>query len=97
MRSFDGRLAGQTWETPFIPVPSGRIGGDQISTIDNFHQAYAQRTGNRFDGLPVQGVTFRVEAVIPTSKVEYPGSRPAARARPPRAATPRSTTFTTSR
>lgn len=73
VRSFDGRLAGQTWETPFIPVPSGRIGGDQISTmIDNFHQAYAQRTGNRFDGLPVQGVTFRVEAVIPTSKVEYP-------------------------
>jgi N-methylhydantoinase A len=73
VRSFDGRLAGQTWETPFIPVPSGRIGKAQIGTmIENFHTAYAARTGNRFDGLPVQGVTFRVEAVFPTNKVDYP-------------------------
>ncbi len=72
-RSFDGRLAGQTWETPFIPVPAGRIDAEAAQTmIANFHDAYATRTGNRFTMLPVQGVTYRVEAVIPTAKVEYP-------------------------
>jgi N-methylhydantoinase A len=71
-RSFDGRLVGQTWETPFIDVPGGTLGGDQIEEmIENFHVVYQQRAGNRFDALPVQGVTYRVQASVPIDKVAY--------------------------
>ena len=71
-RSFDGRLVGQTWETPFIDVPSGTLGSEQIEQlIENFHVAYTERTGNRFDALPVQGVTYRVQARVPIDKVAY--------------------------
>jgi len=73
VRSFDGRLAGQTWETPFIAVPSGEIGADEIAEmVRNFHDAYEERSGNRFEALPVQGVTYRVQAVIKSKKVSYP-------------------------
>jgi N-methylhydantoinase A len=71
-RSFDGRLVGQTWETPFIDVPGGTLGPEQIEEmIENFHVAYLERTGNRFDALPVQGVTYRVQASVPIDKVAY--------------------------
>lgn len=71
-RSFDGRLVGQTWETPFIDVPGGILGPDQIEQmIENFHVAYQERSGNRFDALPVQGVTYRVQASVPIDKVAY--------------------------
>jgi N-methylhydantoinase A len=73
VRSFDGRLAGQTWETPFIEVPDGEITADAVATmVSNFHDAYAERSGNRFEALPVQGVTYRVQAVAQSDKVEYP-------------------------
>jgi len=73
VRSFDGRLLGQTWETPFIGVPSGKIDKQAVlQMIANFHEVYKTRSGNRFDALPVQGVTYRVEAVIAAPKVEYP-------------------------
>jgi N-methylhydantoinase A len=39
--------------------------------IANFHQAYSERNGNRFDTIPVQGVTYRLRAVLPTDKVAY--------------------------
>ena len=72
-RSFDARLAGQTWETPFVAVPGGTIGPDEVATMEsNFHNAYQQRSGNRFEAMPVQGVTYRVQAVIAGQKVEYP-------------------------
>jgi N-methylhydantoinase A len=72
VRSFDGLLVGQSWETPFIPVPSGRIDAAAIEQmISSFHDTYAERTGNRFEDLPVQGVTYRVEAVIAAQKVDY--------------------------
>jgi N-methylhydantoinase A len=72
-RSFDARLLGQTWETPFIAVPGGTIDADAIATmIEEFHVVYEQRTGNRFDALPVQGVTYRVRARVPVDKVDYP-------------------------
>lgn len=71
-RSFDGRLVGQTWETPFIDVPGGTLGGEEIEQmIENFHVTYKQRAGNRFDALPVQGVTYRVQATVPIDKVAY--------------------------
>lgn len=73
VRSFDGRLAGQTWETPFIGVPDGEIDADAVATmVSNFHDAYSERSGNRFEALPVQGVTYRVQAVAKAEKVEYP-------------------------
>lgn len=73
VRSFDARLAGQTWETPFIAVPGGEIDAGAVETmIGNFHDAYEQRTGNRFEALPVQGVTYRVDAVVSAEKVEFP-------------------------
>jgi N-methylhydantoinase A len=72
-RSFDGRLYGQTWETPFVPVPDGAITPDGIATmIADFHRSYEERSGNRFEFVPVQGVTFRVRAVVDAAKVEYP-------------------------
>jgi N-methylhydantoinase A len=73
VRSFDGRLLGQSWETPFIPIPPGRVTPDTIETmIANFHDVYESRSGNRFPAMPVQGVTYRVATIIPTAKVEYP-------------------------
>jgi N-methylhydantoinase A len=73
VRSFDGRLAGQTWETPFISVPDGEITAEAVEQmIVNFHDAYAERSGNKFEALPVQGVTYRVQAVVHADKVEYP-------------------------
>jgi N-methylhydantoinase A len=72
-RSFDGRLYGQTWETPFVPVPDGRIDADGIAAmVEDFHRVYEERSGNRFEFIPVQGVTFRVRAVVDSAKVEYP-------------------------
>jgi N-methylhydantoinase A len=73
VRTFDGRLVGQTWETPFIEVPGGELQAADIETmVENFHVTYAERSGNRFDAIPVQGVTFRVQAVVPSAKVAYP-------------------------
>jgi N-methylhydantoinase A len=71
-RSFDGRLFGQNWETPFVEVPAGPITADTVSRmIDNFHDAYQVRYGNKFPGVPVEGVTYRVQIVVPGEKFEY--------------------------
>jgi len=73
VRSMDARLAGQTWETPFVAVPSGDITPDKMDEmIANFHDVYESRAGNRFEALPVQGVTYRVGAVVKAQKVDYP-------------------------
>ncbi len=72
VRSFDGQLVGQTWETPFVPVPDGDIDRATLETmIENFHNAYAARNGNRFETIPVQGVTYRLSAMVKTDKVNY--------------------------
>ena len=73
VRSMDARLAGQTWETPFVAVPSGEIDANAVQAmIDKFHDEYEARSGNRFEALPVQGVTYRVSAVVRADKVQYP-------------------------
>jgi N-methylhydantoinase A len=36
-----------------------------------FHDQYERRYGNRFDVVPVQGVTYRVQLVVAADKVEY--------------------------
>ncbi len=72
-RSFDARLVGQSWEVPFVKAPSGDITADSVAEMAaNFHDAYEERSGNRFEQLPVQGVTYRVRAVAPSTKVDYP-------------------------
>ena len=72
-RSFDGQLLGQTWETPFIDVPNGAITAEAVALmIANFHAEYEQRNGDRFEAIPVQGVTYRVRAEVPTPKVQFP-------------------------
>jgi N-methylhydantoinase A len=71
-RSFDGRLMGQSWETPFVELPDGPIDVEMIETmVARFHDQYERRYGNRFSFIPVQGVTYRVQLVVPSAKVEY--------------------------
>jgi N-methylhydantoinase A len=70
-RSFDGRLVGQSWETPFVPVPDGPITEATIGElVERFHAEYERRYGNRFPYVPVEGVSYRVELVAPAEKVE---------------------------
>jgi N-methylhydantoinase A len=71
-RSFDGRMVGQAFETPFIDAPEGEIGPAQISEmVGTFHDVYEQRSSNRFEAMPVQAVTFRVRAVVDMPKAEF--------------------------
>ena len=71
-RSFDGRLLGQSWETPLVEVPEGPITEATIQRmIDRFHDEYERRYGNRFPVVPVQGVTYRAQLVVPVDKVRY--------------------------
>jgi N-methylhydantoinase A len=68
-RSFDGRLLGQSWETPFVQIPAGPI--DIADLVERFHETYERRYGNRFPYIPVQGVSYRVELRVPSEKVEF--------------------------
>jgi N-methylhydantoinase A len=72
-RSFDGYLEGQGNDTPFIPVPPGRIGVAEVEQmVSRFHEVYEQRYGKRFELFPVKAVTYRVELVVKSDKVAYP-------------------------
>jgi N-methylhydantoinase A len=68
-RSFDGRLFGQSWETPFVQIPAGPI--DVGDLVERFHDAYERRYGNRFPYIPVQGVSYRVELRMPSEKADF--------------------------
>jgi N-methylhydantoinase A len=71
-RSLDGRLLGQSWETPFVDVGDGPITPETMpALIERFHDAYERRYGNRFPYVPVQGVTYRVQLVVPAEKLEH--------------------------
>jgi N-methylhydantoinase A len=87
-RSFDGRLLGQSWETPLVEVPDGSITEAAVEQmIERFHDEYERRYGNRFAVVPVQGVTYRVQLVVPVDKVSYStadGDGPAGDPRPTR-------------
>ena len=84
VRTFDGRLVGQSWETPFVDVPGGPITADTLATMTaTFHDAYERRNGNRFPAFPVQGVTYRVQLIVPTPKVEYETIDPGSGGAPP--------------
>ncbi len=71
-RSFDARLAGQSWETPFVTVDAAALQklGPQ-ALVDEFHAEYARRNGVSFAQIPVQGVTWRVQMIVPTEKLSW--------------------------
>lgn len=78
-RSFDGRLLGQSWETPFVEIPEGPITAETLQqVVTGFHDHYEQRNGNRFEAIPVEGVTYRVEIVVPAEKISYTAHNDAA-------------------
>ena len=81
-RSFDGRLLGQTWETPFVEVPAGTLDAAAVAAlIEAFHVEYARRNGRAFRDIPVQGVSYRVQVIVPVDKAPY--ARLARPANPP--------------
>ena len=56
----------------FIQLPAGDINAETvIDMVAAFHDAYAERNGQRFEMIPVEGVTYRVELIVPSEKVEY--------------------------
>ena len=72
-RSFDARMTGQAYETAFIDAPAGTIGAAEVERmIATFHDVYALRAGNRFPEVPLQAVTFRVQATLTTAKARFP-------------------------
>jgi N-methylhydantoinase A len=72
LRTFDARLLGQGWETPFVAVPNGPLGAAEIGQmIGAFHAEYEQRNGHRFESFPVEGVTYRVQLLVPSDKVAF--------------------------
>jgi len=71
-RSFDGRLAGQSWETPFINVDETAFKERGPAALtEEFHAEYARRNGVSFPQIPVQGVTWRVQMIVPTEKLAW--------------------------
>lgn len=74
-RTMDGRLVGQSWETPFVDIPNGTIDEASIPTlVSNFHDEYERRNGLAFTEMPVQGVTYRVQVFVPMQRFEYTSS-----------------------
>ena len=72
-RTFDGRLVGQSWDTPFVVVPDGPIDERAVELmIASFHDEYHARYGNRFEAMPVESVTYRVQLIASSRKVDYP-------------------------
>jgi N-methylhydantoinase A len=72
-RTFDARLLGQSWDTPFVPVPEGKIDVSAVTAmVASFHDEYEVRYGNRFEAMPVESVTYRVELIASADKVTYP-------------------------
>jgi N-methylhydantoinase A len=86
-RSFDGRLQGQGFETPFVEAKSPVTVDNVAEMVSAFHLAYERRNTSRFEHLPIEVVSLRTNAVLPASKVDYPevpvrpsGGRPQGRA-----------------
>jgi N-methylhydantoinase A len=72
VRTFDARFYGQSWETPLVEAPGGRIDAAAVETmIDEFRSAYERVNGLAFAGIPVEAVTFRVQAVLAAPRVAY--------------------------
>jgi N-methylhydantoinase A len=71
-RTFDGWYSGQTWETPFVTVPPGRITAKSVENlIEAFNDGYEEMWGNRFAYLPVIACSYRTSCIVPMRKAEY--------------------------
>lgn len=71
IRTFDARLYGQSWETPFIEV-AGDVGQGQIEKmIEAFHGEYERRNGSSFPFIPVEIVTLRVQVIVGSDKLAF--------------------------
>ena len=58
-------------------VPGGEIDAQAIEAmVEDFHVAYEERPAIASTRSPVQGVTYRVQAVVPVDKVSYLAQRP---------------------
>jgi N-methylhydantoinase A len=65
-------------------VPAGPITATTVQEmVAGFHDEYERRYGNRFEAVPVQGVTYRVQLVVPVDKVAYDALSPDAGEGPP--------------
>jgi len=79
VRSFDARLAGQTWDIPMLEMPPGEISAASVEAMTRrFHDEYQRRYGNRFEMIPVQGVTYRVQVFAPSEKLAFDALPPRA-------------------
>lgn len=77
VRTFDGRFFGQSWETPLVEAPAGRIDGAAVEAmVAGFRAAYEEVNGLAFSFIPVEAVTFRVQVVLPSATVSYPTIEP---------------------
>jgi len=77
LRYLDGRYDGQTWETPSVPVPSGRLDGPALTRINtSFHEAHRALWGYAIEHGRVFGTMARVSAVasLPGVKPELGGN-----------------------
>jgi N-methylhydantoinase A len=55
-----------------VEVPEGPVTPETVERmIQSFHVVYERRYGNRFPIVPVQGVTYRVQLVVPVDMVDY--------------------------
>jgi N-methylhydantoinase A len=71
-RFFDGRVQGQTWDTPLISAPAGDLDDADIERmVENFHAEYERKWNNRFESYPVTATTYRVRVTQPMPKIEH--------------------------
>jgi N-methylhydantoinase A len=68
-RSFDARIAGQSWDTPFVSIDDGPLNVEALAR--NFHAEYLRRNGQSFPDMPVQGVAWRVQIMVKSEKIEW--------------------------
>ncbi len=72
VRTFDACLLGQSWLTPLIEVPRGPITAESVDQmVANFHSTYERLNHQRFEAIPVRSAIYRVEVIVPSSKVNY--------------------------
>ncbi len=78
-RSADMRYAGQFYEIP-SPIPSGRLGPENLSEIiDSFYASYEKTFSRYMTDAPVQALTWRLRAHCPAPSiaVKYAGTEKA--------------------
>jgi N-methylhydantoinase A len=66
-RSVDMRYVGQGYEVT-VPLPSGEFNGTSTARVTKaFHDVYAERFGHHLMDVPIESLSWRLEAVAPTA------------------------------